>query len=80
MSDVHSIDAIRTIDARGEIAAVPERGYRWWYVDGLSDDGRRGFTAIYMYGSVFSPWRAQALRRGEPAPASARREEADPKH
>jgi carotenoid 1,2-hydratase len=55
-----------TFDARAEVDAVPARGYRWWYVDGLSDDGQRGFTVIYMYGHVFSPWRARRVRRGEP--------------
>ena len=54
-----------TFDARAEVDAVPARGYRWWYVDGLSDDGRRGFTAIFMFGHVFSPWRARRVRRGE---------------
>jgi carotenoid 1,2-hydratase len=55
-----------SFDPRAEIDAVPPRGYRWWYVDGLSDDGRRGFTAIFMYGHVFSPWRARRVRRGQP--------------
>jgi carotenoid 1,2-hydratase len=56
-------------DIAADVATIPVRGYRWWYVDGLSDDGRRGFTAIFMIGSVFSPWaRARALR-GEAVPA-----------
>lgn len=50
---------------RAAIAALPSRGYRWWYVDGLSDDGRRGFTAIFLVGSVFSPWLNARARRGE---------------
>lgn len=50
---------------RAAIAALPSRGYRWWYVDGLADDGRRGFTAIFLVGSVFSPWLNARARRGE---------------
>jgi carotenoid 1,2-hydratase len=42
---------------------VPRRGYEWWYVDALSDDGRHGLTIIAFIGSVFSPWYA-AARRG----------------
>jgi carotenoid 1,2-hydratase len=34
---------------------VPLNGYRWWYVDGLSDDGRLGVVVIAFVGSVFSP-------------------------
>jgi carotenoid 1,2-hydratase len=57
------------LDVAADVEAVVAGGYRWWYVDGLSDDGRRGFTAIFMIGSVFSPWaRARALR-GEVVPA-----------
>jgi carotenoid 1,2-hydratase len=41
--------------------------YRWWYIDALSDDGRRGLTAILFVGSVFSPSYAARLRRGEAA-------------
>jgi carotenoid 1,2-hydratase len=35
---------------------VGRRGYAWWYVDGLSDDGRHGITIIAFIGSVFSPY------------------------
>jgi carotenoid 1,2-hydratase len=35
---------------------VPPQGYRWWYVDALSDDGRFGLTIIGFIGSVFSPY------------------------
>ncbi|BAU57311.1 hydroxyneurosporene dehydrogenase [Halorhodospira halochloris] len=35
---------------------VPPLGYTWWYVDGLSDDGRYGITVIAFIGSVFSPY------------------------
>jgi len=45
---------------------VPANGYRWWYVDALSDDGRHGLTLIVFIGSVFSPFYA-AARRGGPA-------------
>ncbi len=39
-------------------AAVAAGGYRWWYVDALSDDGAFGFTVIAFIGSVFSPYYA----------------------
>jgi carotenoid 1,2-hydratase len=41
--------------------------YKWWYFDALSDDGRRGLTAILFLGSAFSPDYAARLRRGEKA-------------
>jgi carotenoid 1,2-hydratase len=43
---------------------VPHDGYRWWYVDALSDDGRTGLTLICMLGSVFSPYYARQRRSG----------------
>ncbi len=48
--------------------AVVRDGYRWWYVDGLSDCGRHGVVVIAFVGSVFSPYyyRARAQGRGEP--------------
>lgn len=47
---------------------VPQNGYRWWYVDGLSDCGRYGIVVIAFIGSVFSPYyfRARARGRGDP--------------
>ena len=47
---------------------VPDDGYRWWYLDATSDDGRHGLTAIVFIGSVFSPWYALARRRGPTPP------------
>jgi carotenoid 1,2-hydratase len=41
---------------------VGRRGYRWWYLDALSDDGRHGITVIAFIGTVFSPWYALARR------------------
>lgn len=35
---------------------VPPQGYRWWYVDALSDDESFGLTIIGFIGSVFSPY------------------------
>ncbi len=35
---------------------VPRRGYAWWYLDALSDDGAHGLTIIAFIGTVFSPW------------------------
>lgn len=43
--------------------ALPDGGYRWWYLDALSDDGTRGITVIVFIGSVFSPYYAWGLRR-----------------
>ncbi len=39
-------------------------GYLWWYLDGISDDGKYGITLIAFVGSVFSPYYRRALRRG----------------
>lgn len=47
---------------------VPSGGYRWWYIDGLSDDGQHGITLIAFVGSVFSPYYAWARRRRGAAP------------
>ena len=49
-------------------AHVPQGGYRWWYLDGLSDDGQLGITIIGFVGSVFSPYYARARRRGDADP------------
>jgi carotenoid 1,2-hydratase len=37
-------------------APVQPGGYRWWYIDALSDDRRHGLTVIAFIGSVFSPY------------------------
>jgi len=44
--------------------AVPDNGYRWWYFDAISDDGRHALTAIVFIGSVFSPWYRRARGKG----------------
>jgi carotenoid 1,2-hydratase len=44
-------------------AAVPQNGYRWWYVDAISSDGDQAFTIIAFIGSVFSPYYAFARRK-----------------
>lgn len=49
-------------------AQVPPRGYAWWYVDALSDDGDHGLTLIAFIGSVFSPYYFKARRRGQDDP------------
>ena len=48
--------------------AVPEGGYVWWYVDGISEDGSQAITIIAFIGSVFSPYYAlgRRLGRGDP--------------
>ncbi len=49
--------------------SVPVDGYRWWYLDAVSDDGKHAITLIAFVGSVFSPYyaHARARRRGEPS-------------
>ena len=42
---------------------VPPQGYRWWYIDALSDDGRYGLTIIGFIGSVFSPYYKKSRAR-----------------
>ena len=49
-------------------APVPADGYRWWYVDAMSPDGRQALTLIAFVGSVFSPWYAMARRRAPADP------------
>jgi len=49
---------------------VPDNGYRWWYLDAVSDDDQYAITVIVFIGSVFSPYYARARKRGC-APASA---------
>jgi carotenoid 1,2-hydratase len=44
-------------------APVPPGGYLWWYLDGLSSDGRFAITLIAFVGSVFSPYYAWRGRR-----------------
>ncbi len=47
----------------------PRDGYRWWYLDAVSDDGAEALTVIVFLGSVFSPHyfraRARARARGD---------------
>ncbi|WP_455371995.1 carotenoid 1,2-hydratase [Limibacillus halophilus] len=42
---------------------VAPGGYAWWYLDGISDDGRHAITVIAFVGSVFSPYYAWAGRK-----------------
>ena len=49
-------------------ASVPKNGYRWWYLDALSDDGQHGLAIIGFVGSVFSPYYVAARKRGEGDP------------
>ena len=42
--------------------AVAPGGYRWWYLDAISDDGAQALTLIAFIGSVFSPYYARARR------------------
>lgn len=43
---------------------VEDNGYRWWYIDAISDDSRYALTAIVFIGSVFSPWYSWARKKG----------------
>ncbi|WP_018411958.1 carotenoid 1,2-hydratase [Methyloversatilis thermotolerans] len=51
------------MSARRFDTEVPAGGYRWWYIDANSDDGRYGLVIIAFIGSVFSPYYARARRR-----------------
>ena len=42
---------------------MPENGYAWWYVDGVSDCGQFAVSVIAFIGSVFSPWYRWSGRR-----------------
>jgi carotenoid 1,2-hydratase len=54
------MSAIQCASARG--------GYAWWYVEAHDTvDNRYGLTLILFAGSVFSPFYAERLRRGETA-------------
>lgn len=41
---------------------MPDNGYAWWYIDGVSHDGDFGITIIAFIGSVFSPYYKAARR------------------
>ncbi|WP_005221483.1 hypothetical protein [Marichromatium purpuratum] len=62
-------DAAQPIETQGPAPDfnidVPPRGYAWWYVDALSDDGRHGLTIIAFIGSVFSPYYFKGRHRGK---------------
>ena len=49
-------------------APVGPNGYRWWYVDALSEDGQHGLTIIGFVGSVFSPYYLRARKNGKGNP------------
>jgi carotenoid 1,2-hydratase len=62
-------DALGPARGRGDTGGprfdidVPPDGYAWWYIDGVSDDGRRAVSVIGFIGSVFSPWYRWSGRR-----------------
>jgi carotenoid 1,2-hydratase len=59
----------RSIAARPRFdAPVENNGYRWWYIDAASDDGKHGLTIIGFVGSVFSPYYVRARKRGTANP------------
>jgi len=43
---------------------VADNGYRWWYLDAVSDDDQHALTLIVFIGSVFSPYYARARKHG----------------
>jgi len=47
------------------IEPVHDNGYRWWYIDAISDDSQYALTAIVFIGCVFSPWYAWARKRAK---------------
>jgi carotenoid 1,2-hydratase len=49
-------------------APVRPRGYRWFYLDAVSDDGNHALVVIAMLGSPFSPAYARARSRGATNP------------
>lgn len=61
-------DTLRRACGRGDLDGpffdldVPAGGYAWWYIDGVSDDGKRAVSVIGFIGSVFSPWYAWSGR------------------
>ena len=62
--DAASVSAADLAQGRPRFdAAVSPGGYRWWYLDGVSDCGAYGLTVIAFIGSVFSPYYAWTGRR-----------------
>ena len=47
---------------------VPASGYRWWYIDGVSEDGLDALVVIAFIGSVFSPYYFRQRQRGPADP------------
>jgi carotenoid 1,2-hydratase len=48
--------------------AIASGGYEWFYVDGVSDDGRHAIVVIALLGNPFSPRYARARREGRANP------------
>ena len=57
-----------TPDAPGFASPVANSGYRWWYIDGMSDDGQYQLVIIAFIGSVFSPYYYRARAGGSTDP------------
>ena len=49
---------------------VADNGYRWWYLDAVSDDNEHAITVIVFIGSVFSPYYARARKKGNASAAA----------
>ncbi len=63
-SEPHNVMNPRTGVPPAFDLSVPDDGYRWWYLDAVSDDGRYGVVIILFVGSVFSPYYYRARQRG----------------
>lgn len=59
----HAVHAAKASPPAFDLS-VPKGGYRWWYLDAVSDDGRHGVVIILFVGSVFSPYYYRARQRG----------------
>ena len=69
MTDFEQMDRYRSEMLKTDFSTpVPSNGYRWWYVDGISDDGENGIVVIGFIGSVFSPYYFAARQRGDADP------------
>lgn len=65
---IGSLSGTHTAAGLGFDQAIGPRGYRWWYIDAMSDDGHYGLAVIGLVGSVFSPYYARARAKGDAHP------------
>ncbi len=60
---IHGVGKALTDPGPAFDSEVAPGGYRWWYIDAVSDDGLHGLTLIAFIGSVFSPYYAWSDRQ-----------------